>query len=66
MLLRDELESAAVEGLQARHFDSINLPHAEIHKLHATVAVAGKVENILLLWVRGNINHRDAKGRAPL
>ena len=67
LLLIDELESAAVEGVLARHFDSINLPQTEVSKLFAKEAVVCKVENILqVLWFGGNINHRDAKGRTSL
>jgi len=67
VLLIDELESAAVEGVLARHFDSINLPQTEVSKLFAKVAVVCKVENILqVLWFGGKINHRDAKGRTAL
>ena len=47
VLLIDELESAAVEGVLARHFDSINLPQTEVSKLFAKEAVVCKVENIL-------------------
>jgi len=65
--LIDKLESAAVEGLLANHFDTINVPRALVSKLFTKVAVATKVENILqVLWFGGNIGCQDAKGRTAL